>query len=771
MPNEHNSILKFKAAYNDLIKVFADYERITSTSDNYLSLHTESFYGKMKDAFETLIHSLSNLNVPLNIGLLGKFNSGKSSFINALFQHEIAVIDSSEMNYYLSHITYGEQLCVTLKFKDGHNRTLTIEEANSLLHTMRDDQNFRSNILNVLYEYPFQELVGVNIWDTPGLGSTNTVNRDLAVSAMKDLDVVLWVMDSTVLGDSIDKDYILGIVSSNTPIICIVNKIDLLSEYDDSEQRIHEFIDEHYSEVFKKTFLCSSRMASSPDGNYEYKTVFLDIMEYLNENILKHKKKLVYTSLLNRSLNALENIDNVLENRYHAISTSLTAHNDFKEKIYNYVHEHTPKLKQQWESFVDNKLLKSEIDAAIYEIQTSNVNNGEDIQKIVKKHITDKAVKAFSDELIQSIKADIENLWKRALKVFNREMDEEYYEFNFANQSKVNPNSIDLETTMKNFDTEIAAFGIGASIGLAGALAAAASIGDAILSAFGVGGAFALATVLVKIISHGMKDHTGDIRDKVHSVSETIKSNYKKEFLQDDIYQKLPQLYEAVWSKIEVVATKQFLQGVPKPTLETCLVSIDQVRESTVGLRGYLQESLTINETDFNKYDFDALTQIYIDPTSPNQGISQLEKVLSRASGYCDIIDPYFSDVSLDWLIHLPSDIPIRILLYHLDKDMSKHTKFKTLLNKLRERRKGVIEVKVLKYKKQNGTPLHDRYIFTSRYGLQMGNGFDSIGRKDVLITRIANHKELRISIFENLWSSKEFISDGEKRILASLSI
>ncbi|CAG0941178.1 hypothetical protein BROC_01320 [Candidatus Brocadiaceae bacterium] len=165
-----------------------------------------------------------------------------------------------------------------------------------------------------------------------------------------------------------------------------------------------------------------------------------------------------------------------------------------------------------------------------------------------------------------------------------------------------------------------------------------------------------------------------------------------------------------------------------------------------------------MNETELTKYDYDSITQFYIDPTSPNQGITQLEKVLSRASGYCDIIDPYFSESSLDWLIHLPSDIPIRILLYHLDKDLSKHTKFKTLLNKLRQKRKGVIEAKLLKYKKQNGTPLHDRYIFTSRYGLQMGNSFDAIGKKVVLITRIANHKELRTTIFEDLLSSKEYI-------------
>ncbi|CAG0941179.1 hypothetical protein BROC_01321 [Candidatus Brocadiaceae bacterium] len=94
-------------------------------------------------------------------------------------------------------------------------------------------------------------------------------------------------------------------------------------------------------------------------------------------------------------------------------------------------------------------------------------------------------------------------------------MDEEYFEFNFANQSAVSS-----ETALKNFNTEFAAFGIGASAGLAASIASAATVGDMILSTIGLGGALAGAVFLFTQVSDGMKDHTGPIRDKIYSVSD-----------------------------------------------------------------------------------------------------------------------------------------------------------------------------------------------------------------------------------------------------------
>jgi len=62
---------------------------------------------------------LTKLKIKLNISVLGRFKSGKSTFINSIIKKRVAAVDIDEMTYSLNYITFANQEKGRIHFTDG----------------------------------------------------------------------------------------------------------------------------------------------------------------------------------------------------------------------------------------------------------------------------------------------------------------------------------------------------------------------------------------------------------------------------------------------------------------------------------------------------------------------------------------------------------------------------------------------------------------------------------------------------------------------------
>gem|GEM_PF-1343895 len=190
-----------------------------------------------------------------------------------------------------------------------------------------------------------------------------------------------------------------------------------------------------------------------------------------------------------------------------------------------------------------------------------------------------------------------------------------------------------------------------------------------------------------------------------------------------------------------------------------------------------LKNSIDIKDADSDKI-IDRITNFYyrykllneklpdsftIEMKNPDQGKNTLLFLLeSMAEKYIKIVDPYFFPSELELLKDIPDEIEIKIISYALMTEdyKDKLAIFKQKLQEFRDQRFGSVQVKLIKFANRAQTPIHDRAIFSSDWGLSFSNSLSQIGAKHDIVARRILSKEREVNEFDDFW----FIGNEAKR-------
>lgn len=173
----------------------------------------------------------------LNIGVIGEFATGKSSFINALVGYELLAVNALQgTTVAITIIEFGEEFSITTHDIKGNASTQCYES----IHRLRDEvykyttaPSYATKISHVKVTLPSEILKnGFRIIDTPGTNSLELWHEEIATKAineMSDLSIILTdaqqVIPETLI-TFIKKT--LGETIKNCAFIA--NKIDLIRD-------------------------------------------------------------------------------------------------------------------------------------------------------------------------------------------------------------------------------------------------------------------------------------------------------------------------------------------------------------------------------------------------------------------------------------------------------------------------------------------------------------------------------------------------------------
>ena len=242
--------------------------------NNFLSTDVEKLE---YNAFNLLINQieLEKGNSKVEVGVIGSFSSGKSTFINSLFGKSICPMDVKPTTSSITKFYYGSKEKITI----NGNEITQDEYHNRSQHLKGDTKNTKTHYIE--YAYPFERLNSIILYDTPGFNN-NLNENDTAVTmkTLESVDVIFFVIDiskGTVDMSSIERLREL----KEKRMYCILNKSDLKSE-----KGIAKIKNQIVSE---KIFLEVIDYSASKVLEFGEKNYFTEYIQNIENNLISKK--------------------------------------------------------------------------------------------------------------------------------------------------------------------------------------------------------------------------------------------------------------------------------------------------------------------------------------------------------------------------------------------------------------------------------------------------------------------------------------------------
>lgn len=167
------------------------------------------------------------LDRPLLLAILGEFNAGKSTLVNAFLGASIAPTGILPTTATLNVLRGGAERRVRVVRQDGSTREGSHEDVRALL---ADAEEAEQRVDRVEIVLPSELLERVWILDTPGSNAPNAEHEALAREGLRRADAALWVFDAGQAGKASEGAVLAMLRASRREVIPIVNKVDRLKE-------------------------------------------------------------------------------------------------------------------------------------------------------------------------------------------------------------------------------------------------------------------------------------------------------------------------------------------------------------------------------------------------------------------------------------------------------------------------------------------------------------------------------------------------------------
>jgi len=165
---------------------------------------------------------------PLLITVMGEFNSGKSTFVNALLGDEVAPMGITPTTATINLLKYGRERSGRVVYRDGTSRVVPWAKVPALLRGLDAEEARKIRLVEVLY--PLDVLQKVNVVDTPGLNSILPEHEATAREFIAQADAVVWLFTVDQAGKHSEREALQSIRSAGKQILGVLNKIDRIEE-------------------------------------------------------------------------------------------------------------------------------------------------------------------------------------------------------------------------------------------------------------------------------------------------------------------------------------------------------------------------------------------------------------------------------------------------------------------------------------------------------------------------------------------------------------
>jgi small GTP-binding protein len=169
---------------------------------------------------------------PVRVAIVGEFNAGKSTFINAVIGADVAPTGVLPTTATLHHLRYAPDPFARIQFhpdapSEVKERIVPTSELRAALKAADVSWVKRVEILQ-----PIASLTRVEILDTPGFNAPDVRHTEAARSAFAEADAAIWLLDAGQPLKQTERKILEEARATSLPIQILVNKADRLKPDD-----------------------------------------------------------------------------------------------------------------------------------------------------------------------------------------------------------------------------------------------------------------------------------------------------------------------------------------------------------------------------------------------------------------------------------------------------------------------------------------------------------------------------------------------------------
>lgn len=301
----------------EVLKIGSDYKVVKSIGADFIN--------NLNSKIEGLRRRISD---DFSIVIIGNFKRGKSTFINALLKEEIVPTNVTPETVTINEIIYGDKFSITAILEDGRNVSLEKHEL------FRDElekvsETLPSNIHHVEITIPDEEIRGIRIVDTPGLGDILKQFDRQINDYLKNADSIIYLVSALSPFSEDEQAFLRACIVPQefSRLFVPVNMMDSIENIDDYNRLLGN-INEKINKVIPDTKIygisamdevcrLKGNMRPNHELQHELECAFDDMRNSLRENIFAQHELLKLqriTTMLDMTMNELNNHIYLLKN-------------------------------------------------------------------------------------------------------------------------------------------------------------------------------------------------------------------------------------------------------------------------------------------------------------------------------------------------------------------------------------------------------------------------------------------------------------------------
>ena len=169
---------------------------------------------------------------PVRVAIVGEFNAGKSTFINAVMGADVAPTGILPTTATLHHLRYAPDSYARIQFYpdapyEAKERIVPSSELRKAL-SPEDGKMDPSFVRRVEILMPIVSLTRVEILDTPGFNAPDVRHAQSARSAFEEADAAIWLLDAGQPLKQSERRILEEAKAARLPVQILVNKADRL---------------------------------------------------------------------------------------------------------------------------------------------------------------------------------------------------------------------------------------------------------------------------------------------------------------------------------------------------------------------------------------------------------------------------------------------------------------------------------------------------------------------------------------------------------------